>query len=68
MTTLSQDREFIDSIAPSALENAIHWIASNMSPGDVFGPHTIMDWVASNHTPDEVFEDSVLREWADENR
>lgn len=68
MTTLQQDREFADYIAPNALEGAIEWIARNMSPDDVFASDTLLDYVASNHTPDEVFDESVLQEWADENR
>jgi hypothetical protein len=49
MTTSRQDKEFVESvISRTLLEDAIDWIKSNMSPGDVFSDSDLADWADSN--------------------
>lgn len=45
MSTLSQDKAFIESLIPSSLlEQAVEWIKSNMSPEDVFDERDLQTW------------------------
>lgn len=54
-TTSAQDRFFAEemkdsvgfTIANSALENAIEWIASNLNPDDVFSDDQLESWAKS---------------------
>lgn len=49
MSTYKQDREFIASvIGTDLLQNAIDWIASNMSPEDIFTKDQLESWAESN--------------------
>jgi len=54
MTTSKEDRDFIESvISQSLLEEAIDWIASHMSPEEVFPDSDLELWAKDNG-----FEDS----------
>lgn len=49
MTTVKQDKDFLDSVIPSTLlDAAIDWINSNMSPDDVFSMKDLDDWAENN--------------------
>ena len=48
-TTIMQDRAFLNTIIPSSLlEDAIDWIANNMSPEDIFSEEQLKSW-AEDH-------------------
>lgn len=48
-TTVSQDREFIQSVINTdLLENAIDWIAKNLNPQDVFSDSDLESWAEDN--------------------
>lgn len=71
-TSSYQDRSFIDSVVSNTLlEESIEWIASNLSPGDVFDASEVESWVIdyvkSNLSPEEVFDKSDLDSWAEAN-
>lgn len=45
MTTVSQDKYFIDSvISKSLLDDSIDWIRRNLSPEEVFTEYELRDW------------------------
>ena len=49
ITSASQDRAFIDHVIGStALESAIEWISSNLSPDEVFKESDLEEWAESN--------------------
>jgi hypothetical protein len=50
MTTSSeQDRKFIEAVVSGALlEESIGWIASNLSPIEVFGEEALENWAQEN--------------------
>ena len=54
-TTRQWDRDFLTSVISSTLlEEAIEWIASNMSPEDVFSDDDLETWaIDSNFTKEE---------------
>lgn len=49
MSTYSQDNDFRDAlISNSLLEDAISWIAKNMSPSEVFDEKELASWATEN--------------------
>jgi hypothetical protein len=49
MTSVIQDKEFIDSLfSRDLLEEAIMWMQKNLSPGDVFTEDQLHDWAIDN--------------------
>lgn len=49
MTTYSQDKTFISEVIGSdLLQNAINWIAQNLSPDDVFADSELEEWAEDN--------------------
>lgn len=49
MSSFSQDHDFRDALIPNnLLEDAIAWIAKNMSPDDVFDEKTLDAWASDN--------------------
>jgi len=66
-TTSAQDTSFIkEIISTSLLEDSIAWIASNLSPDDVFDDKTLLAYVAQDKV-ENVFPESELEEWAENN-
>jgi len=66
-TTSAQDTSFIkEIISTSLLEDSIAWIASNLSPDDVFDDKTLLVYVAQDKV-ENVFPESELEEWAENN-
>lgn len=63
MTTYKQNQEFATALlSDSALDAAIEWITSHLTPGEVFGEDELREYVAENNRVDEVFsEDSILK-------
>ena len=48
-TTHKQDKEFVSAIISAhLLEEAIEWIANNLSPEDVFSVEQLSDWATDN--------------------
>ena len=49
MPTYSENRDFVEAIVTSnALECAIDWIKSNLTPGDVFSIDELSQWAYDN--------------------
>jgi hypothetical protein len=49
MSSFNQDRDFRDALIPNnLLEEAIAWIAKNMSPDYVFDEKTLDAWASDN--------------------
>jgi len=45
MTTVIEDRDFIQSVISSTLlEESIEWIKANLEPGEVFEKSELIDW------------------------
>jgi hypothetical protein len=66
-TTSAQDTSFIkEIISTSLLEDSISWIASNLSPDDVFDDKTLLAYAAQDKV-ENVFTESELEEWAENN-
>jgi hypothetical protein len=74
MPSSTQDREFSQEMSNytevvvnnTALDNALQWIQSNLSPTDVFTRKELYDW-ASGETVDDIFSKDQLVEWAENN-
>ncbi len=58
MPTNNQDKEFAEAMRDSVdevkmsngtLDNAIYWIARNLSPDDVFGDKELQAWAEANN-------------------
>jgi diadenosine tetraphosphatase ApaH/serine/threonine PP2A family protein phosphatase len=77
MSTRQERADFIaDTIHPDLLDDAIQWIKTHLSPGEVFDDSQLIDWAhendmhtlgetASDFQPDEVFQQHQLRDWAE---
>lgn len=48
MTTARQDKEFVESILGTILEDSVEWISSHMSPEDVFSEEDLMYWATTH--------------------
>ena len=77
MSTRQERADFItDVVHPDLLDDAIQWIKTHLSPGEVFDDGQLIDWAheidmhtlgetASDFQTDEVFQQHQLRDWAE---
>jgi len=66
-TSAKQDNEFlVDVVGTGLLENAMDWIARNLSPNDVFSEKDLVEW-ASGEKPENLFHKDDLADWATSN-
>ena len=67
-TTSSDERQFAEKLFGSEkLDEAIQWIAENLSPTDVFSEDKLIKWTSVHKKPEDVYRSKVLKEWALEN-